>query len=450
MNLRTALLPPLLALAAVAAAESPLKVGLFDVDASPPIGSPLAYDTCDEVLQPLSCRGVVLVGGESPIVLCAIDWIGVANEGHEAFREALAAAAGTTPDRVAVHALHQHDAPVCDFSADQLLAQHGISHHAYDSVFARQVIKRAAEAVEDAIAAAEPVTHLGLGEGVVEHVASNRRILGPDGKVKVTRYTATADPAVRAEPVGTIDPVLKMWSLWRDEEPVVAVTYYATHPQSYYRTGQANPDFPGIARNTREDTTGIPHVHFNGAGGNIGAGKWNDGSPENRQVLADRVAAGMAAAWEGTERMPISADDVSWHSVAVELPAAPHLEEDALEETIGSDEASVLERSSAASHLAWLRRTLSGETIDVGCLHLGNARVLHLPGELFVEYQLAAQEMQPDRFVAMAAYGDYGPGYIGTEIAYAEGGYETSPGASRVAPRVEAVLMDTIERLLRD
>jgi hypothetical protein len=48
----------------------------------------------------------------------------------------------------------------------------------------------------------------------------------------------------------------------------------------------------------------------------------------------------------------------------------------------------------------------------------------------------------------MAAYGDYGPGYIGTEIAYAQGGYETSPGASRVAPQVEQVLMDAITQLL--
>ena len=74
--------------------------------------------------------------------------------------------------------------------------------------------------------------------------------------------------------------------------------------------------------------------------------------------------------------------------------------------------------------------------------------MLHLPGELFVEYQLAAQKMRPDLFVAMAAYGDYGPGYIGTEIAYSQGGYETSPRASLVAPGVEKVLMDTIGRLL--
>ncbi len=42
-------------------------------------------------------------------------------------------------------------------------------------------------------------------------------------------------------------------------------------------------------------------------------------------------------------------------------------------------------------------------------------------------------------FVALAAYGDYAPGYIGTEVSYQQGGYETSPKASLVAPSVEAV-----------
>ena len=74
---------------------------------------------------------------------------------------------------------------------------------------------------------------------------------------------------------------------------------------------------------------------------------------------------------------------------------------------------------------------------------------LHLPGELFVEYQLAAQRLRPDLFVAMAAYGDYAPGYIGTEVAYSQGGYESGSHASLVAPNVERTLMDVIERLLR-
>ena len=74
--------------------------------------------------------------------------------------------------------------------------------------------------------------------------------------------------------------------------------------------------------------------------------------------------------------------------------------------------------------------------------------MLHLPGELFVEYQLAAQAMRPDLLVAMAAYGDYGPGYIGTERAYAEGGYETSDRASNVTATAEAELLRAIKILL--
>ena len=56
-----------------------------------------------------------------------LDWIGIANEGHDAFRIALAQAAGTTPERVAVHALHQHDAPGCDFTAEKLIKELGVT-----------------------------------------------------------------------------------------------------------------------------------------------------------------------------------------------------------------------------------------------------------------------------------------------------------------------------------
>ena len=302
---------------AAARAAEPVRVGVFAVDASPPVGSPLAYDPTKGVTHPLSCRGIVLVGEGAPIVLCAVDWIGIANDGQVEFRRALAGAAGTDPKRVAIHTLHQHDAPFCDFSTDRLLAKFGINREISDAAFARDVIARAAAAVRIATKEARPVTHLGLGEAEVEQVASNRRILGPDGKVEHVRWTACKDPLVRARPVGTIDPLLKMISFWDGSKPVAALTYYATHPQSYYRTGLANPDFPGMARDSREQATRVPHIHFNGAGGNVGAGKWNDGSPANRQVLADRVAAGMARAWTATVKTPITAADVAWESVPV-------------------------------------------------------------------------------------------------------------------------------------
>lgn len=432
------------------AALAALRISTFDIDATPPIGSLLAYDPVTNRWDlGLRARGIVLLGSGEPIVLCAVDWIGIANGGHDAFREGLARAAGTSPQRVAVHSLHQHDAPDCDFSAEQLLKDVGLDPRQYDSHFQRQVIDGLETAIREALPRAQPVTHLGLGAAKVDKVASNRRILGPDGKVRDTRWTATTDPKVRAEPEGVIDPDVSLVSFWNGERPLAVLSYYATHPQSYYRTGIPNPDFPGIARFFRQ--LAVPealHVHFDGAGGNIGAGKYNDGSPTNRVVLAERLADGMRRAWENTKRQPIAAGDVTWGVAPVSLPPAKHLSREKLEAQLAArDPKFVVEGN--ASRLAWLRRCQAGHTIEIACLGLGTARILHLPGESFVEYQLAAKALRPESFVAVAAYGDYAPWYIGTAIAYEQGGYETSPSASNVAPEVEGVLMSTMRTLLQ-
>ena len=426
-----------------------LRLATFDVDATPPVGSMMAYDPVTNRWDlGLRARGIVLLGAEDPIVLCAVDWIGIANEGHDAFRDALARAAATSPQRVAVHALHQHDAPDCDFSAERLLKEADVDPGQYEGSFQRQLISELERAVRESLPRAQPVTHLGLGEARVDRVASNRRILGPDGRVRVTRWTATRDPAVQAEPEGTIDPIVSLVSLWNGQQPIAVLSYYATHPQSYYRTGFPNPDFPGLARFFRQLAVPVAlHVHFTGAGGNIGAGKYNDGSPENRLVLAERLADGMRRAWESTKRLPISAADVRWRVESVALPPAKHLTAEQLESDL-KEKTGAFVAAGGASRLAWLRRCQAGHKIDVTCLGLGRARILHLPGELFVEYQLAAKAMRSDLFVTLAAYGDYAPWYIGTEVAYGQGGYETGTEASNVAPEVEAVLMAAIRKLV--
>src|SRR5213596_2052974 len=93
--------------AEAAAASQPqltgLRVATFDIDVTPPIGSHMAYDPVTNKWDlGLRARGVVLLGTGDPIVLCALDWIGIANEGHDAFCSALARATGTVPGRVAV------------------------------------------------------------------------------------------------------------------------------------------------------------------------------------------------------------------------------------------------------------------------------------------------------------------------------------------------------------
>ena len=441
-----------LAIAATATPHAaPVSISTFDVDATPPLGSAMAYDPVKRIDElTLRCRGIVIVGPEKPIVLCAVDWIGIANEGHEAFRTALATAAGTSPDRVAVHALHQHDAPGCDFTAERLVKQLQIGgFNRFEGTFHREVIARAAAAIKTALPNARTVSHWGWGRAEVHDIASARRILGPDGRVRATRYSATKDPAIRSEPTGNIDPFLTSLSFWDGETPVAILTAYACHPQSYYRLGIPSPDFPGIARFIRgQDMPTTLHVHFNGAGGNVTAGKFNDGSRENRMALASRLADGMRNALKNTERHPLGSEDVGWAKESVKLPLAPHLSKETLIRQLRTTPPKGY--VSFADQLAWVERTESGVPLDITCLKVGTARMVHLPGELFVEYQLAAQKLRANGQVMMAAYGDYGPAYIGTAASYAEGGYEVGQTASNVAPESEEILLKAMKKLLTD
>lgn len=434
------------------AAEGGLRLATFEADVTPPLGSPLCHGNVTparQIVTPLLARGVVLLGAGEPIVLCALDWVALANASHVAIREALARAVGTTAERVAVHTVHQHDAPGSDLDTEHLLAQYGLGGRFSNAELDRRVFQTVADAARASLAQAQPVDQVGFGVGTVEKVASNRRVLGADGKVAFTRMSASKHPQAASAPEGVIDPRLRLVSFWQGERPLAALTYYATHPMSHYGKGGVNWDFIGGARALFDKALpGVHCVHFNGAGGNVTAGKYNDGDPANRTVLAGRVFAGMQAAWRAQQTQPLAAADLEWRVRPIALPARHAGAQDELQALLADAKLPLAQRVFAARDLAFQRRLAAGGMIPLGCLRIGSARILHLPAELFIEYQLAAQQMRPEAFIAVAAYGDNAPGYIGTEIAYSQGGYEVEHRVSRVAPAVEKELSGAIRELL--
>ena len=427
-----------------------VRVGVFETDVTPPIGSPVAYAMTRSIVDPLSARGIVIfIDGQKPVVLCAVDWIGISNEGNDVWVKKLAEAAHTTMDRVSVHVLHQHDGVACDFTMEKIVKEYGIEPTQFDDEFQYKAIQNVAAAVAIASKNTTELTHVGFGQAKVEKVASNRRIMGKDGKVSMIRWSSNNDSATIAAPEGLIDPWLKCISLWNNEKPIAIITYYATHPQSYYGQGDVTCEFIGIARNRREKSLGgLPHIHFNGAGGNITTGKYNDGSEALRQILAKRVERAMQQAWDNTKKTALT-KNVAWKSTAVTLPLGKNIVEEKLRSTLSEAKSSWQEKISAAEKLAWYQRSKEGAKINVSALRLGKVWLLNLPGELFVEYQLAAQQMKPGEVVCTAAYEELGPGYIGTAIAYTEGGYETTDLNSGVAPEAEAVIMKAIKKVLQ-
>jgi hypothetical protein len=269
------------------------------------------------VVDPLEAIGFVLSGGtlERPVVLVSVDWCEIRNEAYDAWRDALAAVAGTDRERVLVATVHQHDAPVMDPEAQRILEARGAAGAVCDVAFGEAAVVRAAEALRDAMASpARTVTHLGIGRAPVERVASNRRFVRADGSISYHRTSASHEQAAHDAPEGTIDPWLTTLSLWDGEQPVLALSHYAVHPMSHYGKGEVSADFIGAARRARSRSLpGVTQVYVSGCSGNVTAGKYNDGSPENRPVLAARIEAAMAAAWADTRWTPL--DRVAFRSV---------------------------------------------------------------------------------------------------------------------------------------
>ncbi|MFM1551278.1 MAG: hypothetical protein ACKJSG_17885, partial [Lentisphaeria bacterium] len=206
-----------------------MQLATFKVDVTCPIGHPLTAGWKDPAVgfaDPLYAAGMILYGADKPVVLCAVDWCEISNRSHIMWRESLADAAGTDADHVAVQTTHPHCSPWPDEDAQALVREHGV-RDVMQTEFCHEALSRVAQAVKAATTRPEAFTHIACGRARIDQVASNRRVMGDDGKVKAVRWTATKDPEVRAAPEGLIDPYLKSISFWNDQRKLAAMHYYA-------------------------------------------------------------------------------------------------------------------------------------------------------------------------------------------------------------------------------
>lgn len=426
-----------------------LRIAPFRFDVTPPVGHPLCGGWITPVVDhedSLEAIGYVLLGAGKPIVVCAVDWTGILNEAHVTWRSAMAEAAGTTPDRVAVQCVHQHDAPfVCLFAENLLNEQPGDLHDVQLDFF-NQCMDRARTAVKEALPKAVPVTHIATGEGRVEKVAGNRRVLiGPNGKVAKMRGSSCSDAELIALPEGLIDPMLKTVAFYNGAEKVVSCHYYATHPMSHYGKGHVSSDFVGLARKQRQkEEPHCTHIYFTGGAGNIAAGKYNNGSSEARVQLTQHMYDGIVASEKGLKPAPVGR--VTWKTHDFLAPPNPVFVPDKLRENLANVKNVPANRIRPAMQLAWIHHVNSGPPIVLSALHVGDISMLHLPAECFVEYQLRAQQLGSGRFVATAAYGDGGPWYIPVKTEYPKGGYEVS--VANCSDAVDDILTKGIKELL--
>ena len=430
-----------------AAAHGGFRVAAFEADITIPIGHAcMGGGVADarEVLDPLYAKGFVLRGAGEPIVVVALDWCQCNNDSYDRWREVLADAAHTSPRRVMLATVHQHDAPICDLTAQGLLDQYGLRGWNCDLAFHERAVQRTAAALREALKSSRRVTHYGIGQAKVERVASNRRVVRPDGRVTWDRSSASGD--IFEAPEGEIDPWLKSISLWDGADPVLVWCCYGVHPMSRYGKGEVSADFPGLARARRQtEDAKVFQIYFTGCGGDTTAGKYNTGLPENRPVLADRLYRAMLEAWQKTQRQPLKRVDYRVAELYLPARTTGPFSREAMQTTLANTNATRWRRVEAALGLSWRGRVDRGQPIDVPCLDLGGGAVLFsiLPAESFIGYQLAAQRLRPESFVMVAGFGDGAPGYIPTDQCWKDG-YQDE--YCWVPPLTEAAILDALRQ----
>lgn len=423
------------------------RIAPFTYDVTPPIGHTMAGygGPATKHRDALQAIGYVLLSpDQAPVVVCAVDWIGINNAAHLAWRTALADAAGTKPDRVALHCVHQHDAPWVCLRARELVAAQKDLEPMFDLAFFKDCLARGAAAVKQALAAPIPVTHVAAGRAKVERVAGNRRLKDANGRF-VWRGSGSKNPEVIALPEGRIDPFLRTLAFYSGERKVVAAHYYATHPMSQYGAGHVSSDFPGLARKRRQAADpGCTQIYFTGCSGDVAAGKYNDGSDEARAGLIDRMHAGMLASEASLRPEPIQR--VVWRTETVAGDVNPAMVDGAFTNLVAGRANSRAFRIRPAMQLAWVERVRRGDPLLISALRINDAVAVHLPSEMFIQYQLNAQKLAPALQVMVAAYGDGGAWYVPTADEYPRGGYEISVAYN--GPTFEGRMMEKIKALL--
>ncbi|MDD5599117.1 MAG: hypothetical protein PHV82_14315 [Victivallaceae bacterium] len=411
-----------------------IKLGTFKIDVTPEIGAPISYGINRKVDSSIFIRGVIIDDSEKRIVLVACDFIYIWGGAYGQIKELTAQAAGTVADNVFLHSIHQHDSVRIALELNEAYKRYR-GMEITPLAYYRKIREDLAKAVAQTSTELKPVKKLAAAERRIGGLASNRRLVGADGKVYAMRYSMCHDPELQRQPTGLIDPLLRsIGFIGADDKPLAILHFYASHPMTAYKRNMLSADVPGAALDYVTEQYGPDtfQMYFTGCGGNITFGKYSlEDKAASLNMLGERLGRELLANCNRLDlREP--GEIVVKHS-SFELPLKPELNEKdllkKLTETVNPNEAILL-----STRLEMVRNWEQWKNLVISRISIGDdIHLLSMPSETVVEYQLYAQSLIPEKFLACAAYANSSYGYIPTAAMYEEGGYEPEYGAVTTA-----------------
>ncbi|PCJ60960.1 MAG: hypothetical protein COA79_07840 [Planctomycetota bacterium] len=427
------------------------NIKTFKINITPPIGNvlcgglhgPSKYKETD-----LHFRGVILTFDEKPIVIGALDFCLLDNESHAQMTKTIADAAGTDLEKVSVHTVHQHDVPLVDEWTHKLLDKYDV--HLSDWNYWEEVLKNTDQAIRKLSSeAGTEITHYNISKSKVFQFASNRRIKTKNGMQ--WRATKCQDKKLKSYATGKIDPYLRQCSFYdTNQELIVSLNFYATHPQVANNRDAISDDAPGYA--LRQMESAFPkafHVYFNGCGADLGNAKYaSPDREEDIQVFGTKLFHAMKRCQQEIKLKPL--DKIEWisHSFPVPIKEVKKTKEE-LEAIITSKDCSSVEKYISGLNLNVLEKGIKEYPFKVSSLKLPDSRMMFLPAEMFIEYQIYCQSIMKDEELLVAAYGDGFLAYIPQDEDFEWGGYELNEDWNWVKPGIEKLLKEELTKFCK-
>ena len=405
----------ILVVASAVPAQADLRAAAIRVDITPQ--NPqwlLGYQARQStgVLDRIYHRVLALDAGGTPFYLISTDVCLFSPNFHDAVMRELQAKTGIDPSHVWWSVTHTHAAPEIG-PPDMYKALLGRSDHEWDREYTKLVTDALIEAVKTARDHLEPA-RLSVAT-TTANANINRRARDVDGKI-----------SLGLNPDGPVDRQVNLIRVQKpDGTPIALVINYAMH--GTVMSGQnlkISGDAPGIVATYVEEQLGGTVLYVNGAAGNIApiysvyADAASGHLSQFRVLLGDRVIAAARTMPPGTDRVVIRRGQQ-----VVETPRR--------EDLIWPDELA----DYATSDRQRIRLPLQ-------FLAINDTVVWSAPVELFCDIAITIRDRSPFKQTFYFGYTNGWFGYLPTEKAFEEGGYE--PRTSPFTPQVESDLTTAV------
>lgn len=462
------------------AAAAAVRAGTGMVDITPQAGVHLAGGVgrlrpAQTVLDPLYAKAIVFEAGGRKICLVSLDVTIITQEYSDRIRRESARRYGLDERAIMVHATQTHSAPPLGYfmfdpdfppvppEMEWLLG----GQKAYGDFAA----ERAVEAVGQAMAT-EPV-QIGAASGVRDGLAFNRRGVMRDGKVCMPWMYSSLDKPLGPTHIryleGPTDPEVGVMCV-RDEQMRMRalLLHFTCHPVNIYaQPGLAvSADWPGAWSAEMRAAHGASCVPLvvNGCCGNINP--WPafeaDFHPDHR-----RMGRALAAVSEKVLRAVGFSDraviDCRLERVPIPLKTVDPARIQAAKEILGKNPQPPWSRTQpdqiewdwvrAASlvSIEYARRRSPVVEYEIQVFRIGDLALVGLPGEPFVEGQLAIKIGSPAAQTYVAHCCSQYVGYVPTREAFARGGHEVDPSYwAKLAPEALGMIVDKAVAMTRE